>query len=210
MQKLWGRILSDEVKQPNTYSIRALNTLRFLRKADAEKFSKICCLLLSDMQNSCYMMLYDNKYMNEKFNIIPSDMVHLEELGLIYRPTLTKYSKEILVDENNAIFTYGRKKVFWYKGEDVLAILVLGANYYYLTNLGKELLQLATLIYHADYVDIIKNQIERVSYNEEQECSLFIADFDTVNLKSFPSFIDISLFTNLEIAWKYNAILNKN
>jgi uncharacterized repeat protein (TIGR03899 family) len=40
MQKLWGRILSGEVKQPGSFSLRTLNLLKDLNKQEAEIFTK--------------------------------------------------------------------------------------------------------------------------------------------------------------------------
>ncbi len=40
MQELWGRILAGEIKQPKSYSLRALELLKNLSKKEAEVFLK--------------------------------------------------------------------------------------------------------------------------------------------------------------------------
>ncbi len=41
MQRLWGKVLAGEVKQPKTFSLRTLEFLKNLTKAEADLFCKI-------------------------------------------------------------------------------------------------------------------------------------------------------------------------
>jgi hypothetical protein len=41
MQKLWAKILAGEVKQPGSFSLRCLDTLRNLSRAEAELFTRV-------------------------------------------------------------------------------------------------------------------------------------------------------------------------
>jgi hypothetical protein len=45
MQLLWAQILSGEVADPGAFSLRTLNTLKLLRRADAEDFFGLCSSL---------------------------------------------------------------------------------------------------------------------------------------------------------------------
>jgi hypothetical protein len=46
MQKLWGRLLSGEVSQPGSFSLRTLDLVRNLATEEARAFSEICDLLI--------------------------------------------------------------------------------------------------------------------------------------------------------------------
>jgi uncharacterized repeat protein (TIGR03899 family) len=48
MQLLWGKILAGEVAAPGTFSLRTLDTLRQLSRAEAEVFQGACALAMAD------------------------------------------------------------------------------------------------------------------------------------------------------------------
>ncbi len=155
MQKLWGKILAEEVAHPDSYSIRALNTLRILKKSEAEKFSNLCSLLLRNIPNTFQIVLIDLQYLLNKFNIDSSDIIYLEEIGLIQNSFLS-YPQGIFLQNsvNKSIFIYG-DKVFLYESENLHTIF-MEVSYLTLTHLGRELLKLVTPIYHDDYIPIMK------------------------------------------------------
>ena len=192
MQKLWGKILADEVKQPNSYSIRALNTLRVLKKTDAEKFSKMCNLLLSNCNKTYHRVIYDSKYFYEKFNITDSDLSYLEEIGLIQSTSL-EYPAGILIDNDNAIFTYGGKKVFWYERKNLPAAF-LDIPFFNITHLGKELLRLVIPEFQNDYINVIHKNL--IKQNKEYKIS--VADFNAIEFIENKLYVNRSYFTKLE------------
>lgn len=83
MQKLWGRILAGEVKQPNSYSIRTLELLKNLSKDEAEIFTKFAQHAIITGDN--YFILDPDKgaFIKEVFNITFSDRMILSNAGLI-------------------------------------------------------------------------------------------------------------------------------
>lgn len=84
MQKLWAKILADEIKKPNSYSMRALDTLKNLSKKEAELFARLC-----------YMVVDDNFIPNEldllkKYDITYNDILMMDDCNLVNsNPLLT-------------------------------------------------------------------------------------------------------------------------
>lgn len=82
MQNLWAKILSDEVANPNSYSLRALAVLKNMNKSDAELFTKFIKLSFNN---------YDGRYilsdrsLYEKHGLTFSDITLLEEIGVLSR-----------------------------------------------------------------------------------------------------------------------------
>lgn len=48
MQILWGKVLAGEISSPGSFSLRTLDTLRQLSRAEAELFQKACSLAMDD------------------------------------------------------------------------------------------------------------------------------------------------------------------
>lgn len=76
LQHLWAKILSVEVKQPNTFSLRTLDVVRNLTCEEAELFVKISPFVVDDF------IINDNDIM-KKYNLSYSDMLKLYNCGLI-------------------------------------------------------------------------------------------------------------------------------
>ena len=91
MRVLWGKILAGEVRKPNSFSLRTLETLRNMSTDDAKLFSKLCgfnCRIGGEIQPLVY---------NEKAEIYTGNGVnfsalnHLETIGLINFNSLSEY-----------------------------------------------------------------------------------------------------------------------
>lgn len=199
MQRLWGKILATEIVQPDSFSIRALNTLRILKKSEAEKFSKLCSLLLRNIPNTYDMVLIDSQYLLNKFNIDGLDIEYLEEIGLINSPLLS-YPHGFFANDNDskAVFTYSGK-AFLYEGENLNSIF-MDIPFFNLTYLGKELFKLVDYTCQDDYIPIIKKcLVDNIAKKSKAIVNLSIADVDAaiitregkqwVNAPSFTSLI---------------------
>ena len=87
MQTLWAKILAGEIKQPKSYSLRTLETLKNLSKEEAELFQKISPLILIG-EDHLFMM--SNPKIYEKHNISYEDIMSMGECGLlVYNDTLS-------------------------------------------------------------------------------------------------------------------------
>ncbi|PWB22362.1 DUF2806 domain-containing protein [Flavobacterium sp. HTF] len=82
MQKLWGRILSGEVKQPGSFSLRTLNLLKDLNKQEAEIFTKFAQLNVKHATGN-FIPFIDINYFQEQLNIPYSEILLMSELGLL-------------------------------------------------------------------------------------------------------------------------------
>ena len=80
MRKLWGKILADEIKKPQSFSMRTLDILRNMTKHEADTFEKVSQVAFSHPD---YIALpYGNQY-RKQFNLSYEDILLLSECGLI-------------------------------------------------------------------------------------------------------------------------------
>jgi len=150
MQTLWGKILAGEVRQPNTYSLRTLDTLKNLTKKDAEVFAKVAqAALVGGKTAFTLRFIQHEKIFEEQFSIKVGDILLLKELGLMAVPDL---SFRILAQpmERTETLIYGNNLI-------VLEIkpsernLLIDAEIY--TEVGKELLSLVEITPNIKYVE---------------------------------------------------------
>ena len=80
LQKLWGKVLAGEVKQPKSYSLRTLETLKNLSKYEAELFEK-ASTLVTTMQGNLF--LTSETDILRRYEISYDDILCLDECGLI-------------------------------------------------------------------------------------------------------------------------------
>ncbi len=80
MQNLWARILAGEIKKPNTYTLRTLNTLKNITRAEAILFTE---LLPFSLFSSDGPIIYANNELLKKYGIPFEKLLILEDCGLI-------------------------------------------------------------------------------------------------------------------------------
>lgn len=86
MQEIWGHILAGEIRSPNTYTYRTLECLRNITQQEAEVFLRVTALALRSAET--YFIMMDNDLLN-KYNVYFSDVLKLEECGLMTAQTLS-------------------------------------------------------------------------------------------------------------------------
>lgn len=86
MQEIWGHILAGEIRSPNTYTYRTLECLRNITQQEAEVFLRVTALALRS--SVTYFIMTDNDLLN-KYNVYFSDVLKLEECGLMNAQTLS-------------------------------------------------------------------------------------------------------------------------
>lgn len=79
MQKLWGKILAGEIKQPKTFTLRTLDKLRNISVIEARKFEKISQFVL---WNVGIYLIYSIDELMKEYGIDFRDILLLEECGL--------------------------------------------------------------------------------------------------------------------------------
>lgn len=80
MQKIWSKILIGEIKNPNTYTLRTLNTLKNITTLEANLYEKIVPFIFYEHNNP---FLYRNTELLEKYGVSFSNLLKLEDCGLI-------------------------------------------------------------------------------------------------------------------------------
>lgn len=80
MQNLWAKILAGEVKQPKSFSLRTLETLKNLSKDEALLFEKLCKLKIT-IEGDSYFPNYQKYWKQNDANF--DDFLLLTECGLI-------------------------------------------------------------------------------------------------------------------------------
>ncbi|MBQ3409283.1 MAG: DUF2806 domain-containing protein [Clostridia bacterium] len=101
MQNLWSKILVGEIKKPNTYSMRTLDTLKNMTQREAMLFKKVSSFILYQY-DKLEPFIYGNIKILKKYGITVDDLLELQDCGLI---GLNDY----LVSENDEkdrIFNY--------------------------------------------------------------------------------------------------------
>jgi hypothetical protein len=80
MQMIWGKILAGEVKRPDTYSLRTLELLKNLSKAEAETFVKVAKFGIKVGEMAFFINL---DYLKTNHDVNYLDILLLKELGIL-------------------------------------------------------------------------------------------------------------------------------
>lgn len=104
LQIMWSKILAGEIKNPNTYSLRTLETLKNISKSEAELFNKVSKIIVHDF-------VVNNTELMNKYGIIFSDILSLDDCGLInssglITSTITFHDGEIVLSNDNYVLRY--------------------------------------------------------------------------------------------------------
>lgn len=86
MQELWAKILTGEVYNQGTFSLRTLDTLRNMNQEEAILFQKAAHLILSEKNGLKFIMCMSDDLgqdINEQYGLGKQEFVILEECGLL-------------------------------------------------------------------------------------------------------------------------------
>ncbi len=148
MQDLWGRVLAGEVAQPGKYSLRSLDTLRNLSRAEAEAFRHLRYLATDD--GYVYKV---------------GDTDELAAFGVNFRHLLDLRAAGILADGDMLTATYTPKegftfianrfngKILLFEFADLVRNEGVVLECFALTRVGIELLSLVEPSPNRQYVD---------------------------------------------------------
>lgn len=156
LQMLWAKILAGEIKKPNTYSLRTLELLKNLSFTEAELFSKIANLAIQNSSKTSTFMLSNKSTLN-KLNINFSDILLLQDLGLISPQSLISYKVEKQIDDILIYLTYGNEliKIDLKKDTDI------NVPIYSFTFVGTQLLSLVEKIPNSFYKQEFAKEIKK-------------------------------------------------
>lgn len=85
IQELWARILANEIKKPNSYSLLTLEKMKNMGKQEAELFKKIVSHCVFRGYHG-FLPAYDQY--TESCGISYSDIMYLSEHGLMYNDAM--------------------------------------------------------------------------------------------------------------------------
>lgn len=130
MQKLWSKILAGEIKKPNTYTFRTLNTLKNITSYEAKLFEEISPLIFYNREEP---FLYTKNELYEKYGTNFSKLLQLEDCGLLNVKSFISLS--LNMKKGNAI--YNDKTILFIDSKNDVNIGV-----YPLSESGKQVLNI--------------------------------------------------------------------
>lgn len=174
MQELWAKLLAGEVAEPSSFSLKTIDVLRNLSKKDAELFSLICShSVMAREQN--FLPHYDT-YL-EKHNIYYTDIMKLNEQGLIFNDSTIGFSMSI--SQNPTVLFWNNDLVMTIKSSDVKNIEIR-INTYPFTKAGQELAVLVSKsVSEENFIELAKEIA-----NKNQECNLGVYKIVSLDEKS--------------------------
>ncbi len=187
MQLLWARILAGEVKQPKTYSLRTLETLKNISKDEALLFQKMTAYVFTIGLGK---YIFSNDAILEKNGTQYRDIVLLRECGLL--TDLANLTINNVKDKDlSAIYTEKRIVIFDCARKKDMDV---DMSVYMLTTVGRELFDIVQKEFNNEYILDLAEKLYNV-YRPNVKIKVFrvtsIQD-DTINYEDNP----IKVFDN--------------
>ena len=191
LQKLWGKVLAGEIKQPNSYSLRTLETLKNLSKYEAELFNKISPYIVN-MDGSLFVT--SNTELLKKHGITYGEIMRLDECGLMNSAGLVSLNPN--VSDSQRVAIYNSSKIALICGLDS-NIITVSIGEFGLTRAGKELFQLLDVTPNDEFIHDfiekivqdnikkIKASVYQINYIEGNRIN-----YDKTTLCEFPAQMD--------------------
>lgn len=155
LQKLWGKVLAGEIKQPKSYSLRTLETLKNLSKHEAELFEKVATLA-TRMQGNLFLTCETE--ILKKYEISYDAILCLDECGLINSDGMVSYNPKISINDSVAIFS--KSKLLLLKGTNERPTEI-SFGIFGLTQAGKELYSILECDSNESYLCDFAEEIEK-------------------------------------------------
>ena len=150
MQELWGRILSGEIKKPGSYSLKTLDFVKNLTKADASLLENMAKLAVNH-RGSSFIVADDARWLRTYREIYPGHHFALSELGAIYPTELRLETfRESSVQEE--LFTSGNLILAARRGKIATKV---DLTIWKFTKIGQEVLQLIAVEGDEDYLETV-------------------------------------------------------
>ena len=191
LQKLWGKVLAGEIKQPKSYSLRTLETLKNLSKEEAELFQKIIPFVINMQGN---LFLPSNFEVLEKYDIRYGEILHLDECGLINSSGMVKFNPSISNAEHVSMYTQSRVVLIYglKSNEERISIRNFG-----LTQAATELFYILDgnpndeyLYDYVEYIAMKNSKKVRISIHQINFIDDEGINYEDTALREFPAKID--------------------
>lgn len=155
MQEIWARILAGEINNPGSFSLRAIDILKNLSRADAELFERVC---LYAMRTSGHIFVPNYDSYLDTFGISYSDVMRLDELGLLNSNGLLVLSIQVQNSESVLLNNDQMAITLRSKGNDASMIEV---KQFPLTDVGRELFGILKLSTPYDCYSILAKELSK-------------------------------------------------
>jgi uncharacterized repeat protein (TIGR03899 family) len=169
MQILWGKVLAGEVSKPGSYSLRTLDTLKNLTRAEAELFVKVAQFALFS-NGMAFIVNPDNncKFLTDHFNVGFTDLLVLKELGLLLPSENLVFNLEPSGEQQSQVaFLYGNTCILIARDSGIPKQSLPIALY---STIGQELLPLVSVEPNIRYIEKVASLLKRegvtVKYGE--------------------------------------------
>ncbi|CUB03285.1 DUF2806 domain-containing protein [Marinomonas fungiae] len=159
LQDLWGRILAGEVKQPGTYSMRTLEFLKGLSKAEAELISKAARFVIDGR------IYRDKENFLEAEGLFFSQLLFLQDIGVLSGVEALGLTTTYKTQDQNKYFKglIASDKIILIDHEDKNK--TVEASVYLLTRVGAEVLRLASFGVNTDYLESVAKDYAKKGFN---------------------------------------------
>lgn len=156
LQVIWGRILSGEIKQPNSYSMRTLDVLRNISRKEAQAFNKLsnCAFKIGKSY-----FIYDNRETLKEEGITLTNYSELDDAGLIKKES---YKKTRINHNNkqNEIYVLSGEYIILFKNKNLdQAKSYIDIPTFSLTKAGREICSVIQKSYKENYVRSLANEL---------------------------------------------------
>ncbi|HEX3443369.1 MAG TPA: DUF2806 domain-containing protein [Chthoniobacterales bacterium] len=149
-QQLWGRILAGEIKRPGTFSLRSLDLVRNLSKAEARIFEKIAAWALS-YGELVFVPLFDETWFQTERQTHFIQFATLADIGLIFPPQV---NVTLFPDQGtDALLGYAQGETVLVIQETHISPLVFNA--WKFSKIGAELIALTLRQTDEEYLDML-------------------------------------------------------
>jgi hypothetical protein len=107
IRSLWAKVLAGEIIQPGRFSLRLLQAVNLLRKADAEKFARFCNYVWRDVHGGRFLLYDDGSsaWLKSRLSIKNISFDDLAALGLVFARSIVPSLKTEQLD----LLCYGGK-----------------------------------------------------------------------------------------------------
>ena len=153
LQRLWGSVLAGEVKSPGRYSMRTLEFLKALTKAEADLIANLARYVISGI------IVREQKLEQENIGLAYIQLLQLQEIGVVsgveatgltitYKSTADGTFVRVLLSNGKALLV---------EHEDPTRVLNL--KICSLTEVGKQVLELGSFEPNLEYLRLVGKQI---------------------------------------------------
>ncbi|WP_428058199.1 DUF2806 domain-containing protein [Candidatus Avelusimicrobium faecicola] len=159
LQKIWGKLLAGEIKQPNSYSLRTLNTLKNMTSNEARIFQSLSSFVVMGEEKG--FLPHDNE-LHTKYDIEYENILLLDDCGLINSQ-----------GETNCVFSFKPNNVEQLYNNNFVAKLHkkncvdtdVQLDVYPLTSAGRELFNIVSKDSNLNFFKDIIKKIEQGNKN---------------------------------------------